>query len=178
MMSNQSSHCNNCVNTCGESMSYNDKIAFVFGVYLIIPFAGCSQRRSENMNSSPNTDKYYLSKLCLVPDYMEHVEWQHFETEYRNDWSLLIRGKVSEQGKKELDKTLVRLDGIHTVFVGAPSIPDWLGKDKGIFHVESSNRYTVETIVYEPNPFTKSPLLHGFVIRLDDNTIIIGLHTR
>lgn len=167
-----------CLNkfVLGEKMILRN-IALVGIAVLTFSFVGGCKKEPALLTShqySEDIDK--LSKLCVVPDYVESVKWQSYSQ--GNDWGILAILTVSSDASYDFSSLFTEKVATK-VMLGVSESPSWLGshanllsktKLKGIFETKEK--------IFEPDLFEQSPLIHGFVLWPDENTLILGLHTQ
>ncbi|MBX3381762.1 MAG: hypothetical protein KF805_16840 [Phycisphaeraceae bacterium] len=124
--------------------------------------------------ATAKTNAVELARLCELPPAVTSVEWSTYKI--GNDWGLLARVKMPPANVAALMSKMKPSDR-QSVFIGSP-LPAWLGNDTKIFtQNHPGTAFKSAAPVYQPDLFTKSPLLHGFVVNPAPDTILIGLHT-
>ncbi|WP_153559382.1 hypothetical protein [Roseimaritima sediminicola] len=121
------------------------------------------------------TDLAGLEKLCNVPANVQSVKWS--TGTLGNDWYLVAVFKMRDEWS--LSATVVK-DDTDKVFVGYKELPHWFLDASSVTftRTQAPGVFSVDTVVYHPSEYTKSPLLSGFLLNPSDEMLVMGLHTR
>lgn len=156
----------------GQGVSHaNGRIILVM---IFLSLLGCKQRNT--IISDMSSDMSQLKILCNIPDYVSSCEWQTFNE--GNDWGILMILRVDFNSTQTIDNNFTEQPS-DTVMLGFATIPPWLNKYSVSFeNTNIKGIYKATKTTYEPELFKKSPLLNGFMLKIDDNIWLVGLHTQ
>lgn len=143
----------------------------IFMLTLILSFFGCKER---DRISEVSSDLVQLKKLCHVPDYVKSCRWQTYAK--GNDWGLLMVVRIDIESVPQ-DNFQKQPRGM--IMIGLDDIPGWLNTYSiSLDSTQIKGMFRTSETTYEPDIFKKSPLIHGFLLKIDEQQWLIGLHTQ
>ena len=138
-----------------------------------LAIVGC-MRGEETSSDPPSTSVQELEKFCQLPAPVNAVRWATVQINH-NDWALVA---VLEPENLEEFAGKLTANNAESISLGSKPLPPWTGaKTIAIRDEDGSYSLNADAATFDVDPFAKSPLLQGVLIRLDATSYLLVLST-
>lgn len=163
-------------------------IPFLLIVILTILSPACSENNTGvPMQNNFKTDVALLKKLIELPKEPLTVKWQTGDTVTPQsqslapgptDWGLIAIIEFKSNDLAELVSSTAAVTNKKAAILPENLMWDWVKQALGTSSKKADKYYTLDGTPRNVDIFSRSPLLHGYWIQLEDNSILLYLETQ
>ena len=164
-----------------------------FNLFLVIAALAflspaCSKNNTDvPMQNNIKTDVELLRKFIQLPKEPLTVKWQtedavplksQFLAPGPTDWNLVAILEFKPNDLAELTASTDVIDNKEAAVLLENFMRDWVEQALGAGSKKVNKHYSFDGTVRNADIFAREPLLHGYWVQLQDNTILLLLHTK
>ena len=162
-------------------------IPFPLIAALVFLSPACSENNTGvPMQNNAKTDVELLRKFIELPKAPLSVKWQtgdmvtaqNQSTLGPKDWGLVAILEFKSDDITELAAASGVIENKKTVALPETFMWDWVKPALGVHSEKVNHYYPLEGTARKADVFSRSPLLNGYWVQLQGNTILLYLYTR